>query len=73
MMVVVTVVGFVMSVVSVRSTMSMIVMPMRVIHLIATGVAAMGTDQRDNARDQRADQWQENNRLNHNPVSPSSG
>ncbi|CEG07864.1 hypothetical protein BN961_01270 [Afipia felis] len=71
--IVVTMIRIVVGVMSVRRAMSMIVMPVRVVHLVAAGATRMRAEERDEARNQRADQWQENNRLNHNPVSPSSG
>ncbi len=45
-------------------TMSMTVV-MRMIHLIATRIALMRAIERHCARDERADEWQENNSLNH--------
>jgi heme exporter protein D len=54
------------------TVMAVTVMPVGVIHLVAARIAPMGTIKRDRAREQRADQWQENDGLNHCPVSPSS-
>ena len=72
-MIVMAMVRLVMGVMCMRRAMAVIVMPVRMIHLVAAGIAAMCTDERDDACNQRADQGQENNRLNHNLVSPSSG
>ena len=56
--------------------MAMIVMPMtmimRMIHLVAARIAPVRAEQRDRACDQRADERQEYNSLDHRPISPSS-
>jgi hypothetical protein len=57
--------------------MSVIVMPVTVmimgmIHLVAARIAPVRAEQRDRACDQRADERQEYNSLDHRPISPSS-
>ncbi len=55
-----------------RRTVSMIIMTMRMIHLVAARIAPVRAKQRDRACDQRADERQEYNSLDHRPISPSS-
>ena len=56
--------------------MAMIVMPMtmimRMIHFVAARIAPVRAKQRHRTRDQRADERQEYNSLDHRPISPSS-
>jgi hypothetical protein len=58
--------------VGVGMAVAMVVVTMRVVHLVAAGVATMRTRKSDGASDQRTDQRQEYKSLDHNWLSPSS-
>jgi hypothetical protein len=52
--------------------MTMVAVAMRVVHVVAAGVATMRTREGDGAGDQRTDQRQEYESLDHEWLSPSS-
>jgi hypothetical protein len=55
-------------------SMGMIVMPVRVVHLVAARAATVRAEDGDQSREDRAEQRQEDNGLNHfERLSPSSG